>query len=170
MVLASEDFATERGLKPAWIRAMDWATEPGFLGDRDLSTAPALVEAVRRACEDAGLASLRGACSVAEVSDATPYQQLLALEALGLCGREERAHKIIDGEVRTPGLNLNPSGGSRAANAVYCNGLIRIAEAASQVLGKAGAHQVPGASAALAHAASGFAMQYQTVVLFDQGR
>jgi acetyl-CoA C-acetyltransferase len=170
MVLASEDFATERGLKPAWIRAMDWATEPGFLGDRDLSTAPALVEAVRRACEDAGLVSLRGACSVAEVSDATPYQQLLALEALGLCGREERAHKIIDGEVRTPGLNLNPSGGSRAANAVYCNGLIRIAEAASQVLGKAGAHQVPGASAALAHAASGFAMQYQTVVLFDQGR
>jgi acetyl-CoA C-acetyltransferase len=170
MVLASEDFAAERGLELAWIRAMDWATEPGFLGDRDLSTAPALVEAVRRACEDAGLESLRSACSVAEIGDATPYQQLLAMEALGLCGREERAHTIIDGEVRTPGLSLNPSGGSRAANAVYCNGLIRLAEAANQVLGKAGAHQVPGVSAALGHAASGFAMQYQTVVLFDQGR
>lgn len=170
LVLTSEDFAKERGLRPAWIRAMDWATEAGFLGDRDLSTAPALEEAVRRACEDAGLSSLRGACSVAEVSDATPYQQLLALEALGLSGRDEWARDVVDGEVRAPGLTLNPSGGSRAANAVYCNGLIRIAEAANQVLGQAGTHQVPGATGALAHAASGFAMQYQTVVLFDQGR
>ncbi len=42
MMLASEDFVAERKLNPvAWISGMGWATEPAFLGDRDLATAPA---------------------------------------------------------------------------------------------------------------------------------
>ncbi len=51
---------------------------------------------------------------------------------------------------------------------MYCTGLIRIAEIASQVLGRAGA---PGAKATtgLAHAASGGAMQYNTVVVLRRG-
>ena len=58
----------------------------------------------------------------------------------------------------------------RAINAIYCNGLIRIAEAANQVRGRANGHQVEGARTALAHAASGSAMQYQTVVILGQDR
>ena len=43
MVLAAPDFVAERGLRDvAWLRGMGWATEPSFLGDRDLATAPAL--------------------------------------------------------------------------------------------------------------------------------
>jgi acetyl-CoA C-acetyltransferase len=38
LVLASEDFVAERpALRPAWLRGMGWATETGFLGDRDLA-------------------------------------------------------------------------------------------------------------------------------------
>ena len=171
LIIASEEFAAPRGGKVAWVRGMNWATETGFLGDRDLSTAPALEAAARGAYEEAGVSVPRDAFEVVEVSDATPYQQLLALEGLGISGRGEWAHDVKAGHFDFGGkLTVNPSGGSRETNAVYCNGLIRIAEAANQVRGRAGTHQVANVRNALAHAASGFAMQYQTVVVFGQDR
>ena len=171
LVLASEDFAAPRGKRIAWVRGMNWATETGFLGDRDLSTAPALETAASGAYEEAGVAAPREAIDVAEISDATPYQQMIALEALGISSRSQWAGDVKAGAFDFGGkLSINPSGGSRAVNAVFCNGLIRIAEAANQVRGCAGAHQVAGVRTALAHAASGFAMQYQTVVVLGQDR
>jgi acetyl-CoA C-acetyltransferase len=62
-------------------------------------------------------------------------------------------------------LRVNPSGGVSCFNPVFCTGLVRIAEAANQIRGTAGAHQVTGARTALAHAASGFAMMYQSVLV-----
>jgi acetyl-CoA C-acetyltransferase len=53
-------------------------------------------------------------------------------------------------------------------NPVFCTGMIRIAEIAQQVRGRAGAHQVAGVKRGLAHAGSGFAMQYQSAVIFGQ--
>ena len=46
--------------------------------------------------------------------------------------------------------------------------MVRIAEAANQVRGTAGKHQSNKAHTALAHAASGIAMMYQTVVVFGR--
>lgn len=170
LVLASEAYITERGITdPAWVRGIGWATETGFLGDRDLSQAPALEEAARRAYVEAGFSTPEGVFDVAEISDPTPYQQLIALEALGISSRGSWSADISAGAFGATGrLPINPSGGIRAANPIFCAGLIRIAEAANQVRGKAGAHQVSGAKTALAHAASGFAMQYQTVVVLGQ--
>jgi acetyl-CoA C-acetyltransferase len=171
LVLADEDFVAARGRAAAWIKGMHWTTETGFLGDRDLSTAPALQTAARVAFEDAGVASPRTAFDVIEVSDATPYQLLLAMEALGLSARNDWARDIKGSKFDFgEGPKVNPSGGFGAVNAVFCEGLTRIAEAARQVLGRAGAHQVRGVETALAHAASGFAMQYQTVVVLGQDR
>jgi len=171
LVLASEDFVAQRGGHVARVRGMSWATETGFLGDRDLSTAPALETAARHAYQEAGIASPRDAIEVAEVSDPTPYQELLALEGLGLSNRSEWANDLKSGAYDFGGNpTINPSSGASAANAVFCNGLIRIAEAANQVMGRAGDHQVPDVRTALAHAASGFAMQYQTVVVLGQDR
>src|SRR4029077_11219069 len=48
MVLAGEGFVAKHGFEsPAWLRGMGWATEAAFLGDRDLTRAPALAEAAR---------------------------------------------------------------------------------------------------------------------------
>ena len=172
LVLGSEEFVGEHaGASPAWVRGMGWATETGFLGDRDLGSAPALAEAARHAYAEAGIEAPEGVFDVAEISDPTPYQQLIALEGLGLSARGAWAADVASGVFGAGGkLPVNPSGGVRAANAIYCNGLIRIAEAASQVRGRAEGHQVEGARTALAHAASGFAMQYQTVVVLGQDR
>ena len=62
-------------------------------------------------------------------------------------------------------LPVNPSGGVLTHNPVFCTGLIRIAEVANQVRGRSGGHQVDNVRCGLAHAASGFAMQYQAAIV-----
>ena len=53
-------------------------------------------------------------------------------------------------------LPVNPSGGLLGANPIGAAGLVRFAEAAIQVRGTAGAHQIDGARLALGHAAGGY--------------
>ena len=170
MVLASPDFIAERGVQDvAWLEGMGWATETAFLGDRDLSTAPALDAAVRQAYAMAGITKPLSSFDVAELTDATPYTELLAYEALGLCRRDDWAARTADGSFRVGGkLPVNPSGGVLTANPVFCTGTIRIAEIVQQVRGRAGTHQIPGVRRGLAHAGSGFAMQYQSAVIFSR--
>ena len=172
LVLADAAFVKEKSLAaPAWIHGMGWATEPGFLGDRDLAAAPALAEAAQQAYRAAGIKDAGSSFQVAEVSDATPYQELLAYEGLGLCQREQWLQAHESGRFATGGsLPVNPSGGALSFNPVYCAGLISIAEAANQARGRAGHYQRKDVRRVLAHAASGFAMQYQTVVVMGNNR
>jgi acetyl-CoA C-acetyltransferase len=161
LVLAGADEVARRGVAdPAWVRGMGWATEGSFLGDRDLTRLPSLDAAAEQAFREAGIDDPARAFQVAEVADGTPYQELLACEGLGLRRREEWG--------RDQALPVNLSGGSLTANPVFCTGLIRIAEVALQLRGRAGAHQQPGARRGVAHAASGFAMQYNTVIVLDR--
>ncbi len=171
LVLASETFVKERSIADvAWISGMRWATEPSFLGDRDLAPAPALGAATQQAYGEAGITDPVGMFDVAEVADTTPFQELLAYEALGLAPRAAWADRIAAGtfgpECKLP---VNLSGGALSLNPVYCTGLIRIAEIARQVLGRAGRHQHGQVRTGLAHAASGIAMQYNTVVVLRRG-
>jgi acetyl-CoA C-acetyltransferase len=170
LVLADMEFVKERSLPaPAWIHGMGWATEAGFLGDRDLAGLPALAAASEQAYREAGVKDPASAFQLAEVSDATPYQELLAYEGLGLCGRKEWLRVGQSGRFERDGeLPVNLSGGALSFNPVYCTGLMRIAEAANQVRGRAGNHQVKDVERVLAHAASGFAMQYNTVVVMGR--
>lgn len=170
MVLASADYIEEKGLEDvAWMGGMGWATEPGFLGDRDLSAAPSLAAAAQGAYRDAGVGDPAAAIDLAEVADATSYQELLAYEGLGLCPRGQWHKRVDDGSFARGGRwPVNLSGGALTCNPVFCTGLIRIAEIANQVRGRAGHHQLAGAKCGVAHAASGFAMQYNTVVLMHR--
>ena len=172
VVLASEEFITERNIQqPAWVHGVGWATEPGFLGDRDLAQLPSLVSAAQQAYDAAGITQPASAFDVAEVADATAFQQLLSLEALGLCEAAEWKSSVDRGDFAIDGrLPVNPSGGALSFNPVFCSGLMRIAEAGNQVRGRAGRHQVANVTKALAHGASGFAMQYNTVVVFGHQR
>jgi acetyl-CoA C-acetyltransferase len=170
LVLASEEFAQEHGKAAAWIAGMGWATEPSFLGDRDLRHVPALEAAAAQAYGEADITDPMADFDLAEVSDATPYHELLAYEGLRLASRQAWRERVNDGTFGPGGkLPVNLSGGAIANNPVYCTGLMRIAEIARQVLGRAGAHQKQGVRTGLAHAASGDAMQYNTVVVLRSG-
>ena len=170
MVLATEDFIRRRDLRDiAWVRGMGWATEPSFLGDRDLATAPALAAAARQAYAEAGITDPLAQLDVVEITDATPYAELLAYESLGLCDRHDWAARVGDGTFAHDGsLPVNLSGGVQTFNPLFCTGLIRFAEIANQVRGRAGIHQRANARNGLAQAGSGFAMQYQAALVLGR--
>ena len=172
LVLAdAESYGGQPDRDAALVLGMGWATEPAFLGDRVLVGAPALEAAASQAYGEAGISDPRGEIDLAEVSDATPYEELIAYQALGLCPPADWRATLAMGEHDAGGrLPVNVSGGALSVNHVFSNGLARIAETANQIRGRAGAHQLPGVNVALAHAASGFAMQYQTVVVLGTGR
>lgn len=169
-IIASEEWIAEhKNVKPAWIHGVGWATETAFLGDRDLSQVDSLRAAAQQAYRDAGIkpAEVKRAFDLAEVADATPYQELIALEGLGLCAKDQWVAATRRGDFGHAGkLPVNLSGGAISFNPVFCTGLLRIVEAANQVRGCAGIHQRANVRRALAHGASGFAMQYNNVVVF----
>jgi acetyl-CoA C-acetyltransferase len=168
MVLASNEWIDQHpGRHTAWVRGMGWATETAWLGDRNLTTLPSLQAAAQQAYTEAGISAPSKAFDVAEVADATAYQQLLALEGLGLCPRTNWVDAVARGTFSAEGsLPVNLSGGALSFNPLFCAGLLRINEAANQVRGRAGTHQRPQVRNAVAHGASGPAMQYNTVVVF----
>jgi acetyl-CoA C-acetyltransferase len=63
---------------------------------------------------------------------------------------------------------VNPSGGVLSTNAIGASGMVRFAEAALQVRGLAGEHQVEGVRTALAQAYGGAANYFAMGVLRDQ--
>ena len=64
---------------------------------------------------------------------------------------------VDDGATSMDGaLPVNPSGGLLGANPIGAAGLVRFAEAAMQVRGTAGEHQIDGARLAVGHAQGGF--------------
>ena len=63
-------------------------------------------------------------------------------------------------------LPVCPSGGGLCTNPIGASGLIRVAEAALQVMGKADDRQVPGVKKALAHS-WGAAIGFHTLMLLS---
>ncbi len=91
------------------------------------------------------------------------------MEALALCGRGDWSADFAGGRFARGGaLPVNLSGGVLTHNPVFCTGLMRIAEIADQIRGRAGAHQLADAHTGLAHAGSGFAMQYQAAIVLGR--
>jgi acetyl-CoA C-acetyltransferase len=57
-------------------------------------------------------------------------------------------------------MPINPSGGVMCSNPIGASGMLRFAEAAMQVRGQAGEHQIEGAKLALGHAYGGGSQYY----------
>jgi acetyl-CoA C-acetyltransferase len=61
-------------------------------------------------------------------------------------------------------LPVNPSGGTLCANPISATALVRVAEAALQVMGQAGERQVPNARVAVATGVGG-SLQFHTCMV-----
>ena len=78
------------------------------------------------------------------------------MENLGFAEDGEGWKMTDDGATEFDGdMPINPSGGVLSTNPIGASGMIRFAEAALQVRGQAGEHQVDGARKALGHAYGG---------------
>jgi acetyl-CoA C-acetyltransferase len=68
---------------------------------------------------------------------------------------------VDDGTTAMTGsFPVNPSGGVLSSNPIGASGMLRFAEAANQVRGAAGEHQIDGARVALAQAYGGAAQYF----------
>ena len=84
------------------------------------------------------------------------------LESLGFCEIGDGWRLVEEGATHLDGgdLPVNCSGGVLSSNPIGASGMIRFAEAALQVRGMAGEHQVDGARKAFGHAYGGGAQYY----------
>ena len=91
----------------------------------------------------------------------------MSYEALGFCGKGEGGKFIDSGETQMNGnIPVNPSGGVLSSNPTMANGLIRVAEIALQLMGKADKRQIPDAKLGLANGMNGICSQGNCVLIF----
>jgi len=138
LILAAGDKARELTDRPVWIRGIDHRIEPHSLGVRDLADSPS----TRTAGEKAGVAN--GKVDVAELHAPFSHQEIILKRALGL----------------KDDVNVNPSGGALASNALMVAGLLRVIEAADRIMSGQ-------ADRAVAHATSGPALQQNLVAVLE---
>jgi acetyl-CoA C-acetyltransferase len=88
------------------------------------------------------------------------------LENLGFAPEGEGWRLTESGVTQMDGdLPVNPSGGVLSSNPIGASGMIRFGEAALQVRGQAGDHQIDGTSLAVGHAYGGAAQFFAMWVL-----
>ena len=154
MVLGDEDSAGDRSV--AWVHATSMRTEPTTFAGRDHVSPRAGREAAAALWRDAGISDPLSEVDVAEIYVPFSWFEPMWLENLGFAA-EGQGWKLTESGETAPGgrLPVNPSGGVLSSNPIGASGMLRYAEAAMQVMGRAGEHQVDGARTALGHAYGG---------------
>ncbi|MGV9611529.1 thiolase domain-containing protein [Nocardia xishanensis] len=141
---------------PAWIHGMAFRTETGHFAGRDEVNPRAGAECAADAYRQAGIADPASEVDVAELYIPYSWYEPMWLENIGLAPLHQGWKLVDDGTTRFGGsLPINPSGGVLSGNPTGATGLIRFLEAALQVRGLAGEHQVPEARLAIGHAMGG---------------
>ncbi len=166
LVIAEERRAKKMTKRPAWFAGIGTSSESQYAPHTDKAYPESCVRAAQVAYQMAWIYDPVRELDLAEVHEAFSYQELIWTEVLGLCNPGEGGRMVESGITALDGeFPVNPSGGLLSANPVGASAMIRQLEAALQVMGKAGDHQVPGVQKALAHSWGG-ALQFSTVTIF----
>lgn len=145
-----------QGKKVAWIHGTAMRTEPLAYAGRDQVNPQAGQEAAKALWKQAGITNPLEEIDAAEIYVPFSWFEPMWLENLGFMPEGE-GWKLTDaGETAIGGkLPVNPSGGVLSSNPIGASGMIRFAEAAKQVMGRAGDYQVENARKAFGHAYGG---------------
>ncbi|MGD9974802.1 MAG: thiolase family protein [Desulfatirhabdiaceae bacterium] len=171
IIIANEEKTRRFGRKPVWVRGVSFCSDAYFLGDRDLAVARSLTRASQKAFSMAGITDPASEIDVAEVYDAFTYQELMWIEAMGLCDDGAAGRLLAGGQFHLNSrLPVNPSGGLLSGHPVIAAGLIRIAEIVKQLRQEAGAYQVANARTGVAQGVNGLCGQSQCVWVLGTDR
>ena len=156
LVISDEETASAAPNPPAWIHGTVMRTEPTTAAERDQVNPQAGREAAAALWKQAGITDPRNEIDCAEIYVPFSWFEPMWLENLGFAAEGEGWKLTESGVTALDGdLPVNMSGGVLSSNPIGASGMIRFAEAALQVRGMAGEHQVPGAKRALGHAYGG---------------
>ncbi|RMF22734.1 MAG: thiolase domain-containing protein [Deltaproteobacteria bacterium] len=156
MVLASERCADSSTAPPAWVLATAMRSEPTMFSGRNQVNPRAGRECAADLYRQAGVTEPRKQIDVAEIYVPFSWFEPMWMENLGFA-EEGQGWKMTDeGATALDGdMPINPSGGVLSSNPIGASGMLRFAEAAMQVRGQAGEHQVDGVRLAMGHAYGG---------------
>ncbi len=156
VIIGDEKAARASDGPVAWIRATAMRTEPTMYSGKDHVNPRAGADCAAALWRQAGITAPAQEIDVAEIYVPFSWFEPMWLENLGFAEPGHGWRLTEAGETGIGGsLPVNPSGGVLSSNPIGASGLLRFAEAALQVMGKAGAHQVDGAAVALGHAYGG---------------
>ena len=146
MVLASEDFASQRAGDPVWIEGVGWCLDTSYWTNRDLSYPRYLEKAAGMAYRMAGITDPRKEIHVVEPYDPFAYKEMHHLEGLLLADKGMAPRLLEEGfwdrDTET-GIPATPSGGLLGVgNPIAAAGMMKVAEIFWQLQGRAGKRQV----------------------------
>lgn len=146
VILGDEKTARDRCRKPVWIRAMETAHNEQFELDwRDVRTKRPIFSTTcaGRLYKSLNVSDPAAYFDVFEIYEPATWAELVWYENLGLCRPGEGYRLIEAGKTEIDGpMPVNPSGGVLSTNCIGASAMLRIWEAALQIRGDAGAHQV----------------------------
>ncbi|MFN8107772.1 MAG: thiolase domain-containing protein [Nocardioidaceae bacterium] len=155
LVIGSEK-AAAGVTNPAWIHGTAMRSEPTTAAERDQVNPQAGQLAAASVFKQAGITNPIEEIDCAEIYVPFSWFEPMWLENLGFAAEGDGWKLTQAGETAMGGkIPLNMSGGVLSSNPIGASGMLRFAEAALQVKGEAGAHQVDGARTALGHAYGG---------------
>ncbi len=168
MILQNERKADGVERPKAWVQAVSTIADGVNYPDRDWSDPIALHKAAETAYAAVGIDKPLDQLDVIEIYDAFTSQHPLWYEGLKLCDRGRAGPDLIDTGVNTMDgkLPVNPSGGVLSNNSIGASAMLRQAEIALQLMGRAGDRQVAHAEVGLAHGWGG-AIQFHTVMIMS---
>ena len=153
MVLAADGIAQKIAKKPAWFKAAAVRHTYTWFGDStDYNKGlVSMQNATKEVYAKAGITKPADELDVAELYLPYSWAGLKWMEDLRFCDRDKGAQFVREGNTHMGGkIPVNPSGGTLSTNCIGATALLRVAEAAIQVMGKGDARQVPGVKNALA--------------------
>ncbi|MFT4518173.1 MAG: acetyl-CoA C-acetyltransferase [Halioglobus sp.] len=168
MVIANEELAEQAPKKPAWIRGVAMRSEPTMYAGRNEVNPQAGRDCAADVYKQAGITNPRKDLDCAEVYVPFSWYEPMWLENLGFAPVGEGWKLTMEGATsldENGDIPWNCSGGVLSSNPIGASGMIRFAEAARQVRGDAGDHQVDGAKLALGHAYGGGAQFFSMWVV-----
>ncbi|HIL14051.1 MAG TPA: thiolase domain-containing protein [Deltaproteobacteria bacterium] len=155
LVLTAED-ALGSCQNPAWIVSNAMRSEPTMFAGRDGVNPQAGIDCAAELYRKGGITDPRRQIDVAEIYVPFSWFEPMWMENLGFAEQGEGWKMTMSGATAMDGdMPINPSGGVLSSNPIGASGLLRFAEAALQVRGMAGEHQVDGAKLAMGHAYGG---------------
>ena len=155
MVLADEATG-DASPNPAWLHGSSLRSEATMAAGRDHVNPQAGRDCAADLYRQAGITNPRQQIDLAEVYVPFSWYEPMWLENLGFAEEGEGWKLTESGATALDGdIPWNASGGVLSTNPIGASGMIRFGEAAMQVRGMCGDHQVDGARTALGHAYGG---------------
>jgi len=166
MVLTDEAGGDAASKPAAWLHGTAMRSELGQFPGRDPISPKAGQDCAADVYRQAGITDPINDVDMVECYVPFSWYEPMWMENLGFAALGDGWKLTEDGETEIGGkLPVNCSGGVLSSNPIGASGMLRFAEAAMQVRGTAGEHQVPDVRTAVGHAYGGAAQYFAMWVL-----